>query len=284
MVADLQTLVTISRQLGSEVGYIQGGGGNTSLKVNDDEMYIKASGRSLAEVDAENGFLAVNWRQVKAGLSTCETEGTYSELLAESSFSADKTVRPSIETGFHALLGRCVVHSHSVWSNILNCSEEGPAIIGKLFPNALWIEYETPGLHLTKAIMARTNKLDQQILFLQNHGLIVWADDEKNASILHQSVNDKIREHFNGGLQFPAADVAVPLSFRDGLLFPDQAVYQSNIDLAHSRAGRETMLACDFILHNIIKLGLTVNFIRSSEKDVLLNLETEKYRQRLITE
>lgn len=284
MVADLQTLVTISRQLGSEVGYIQGGGGNTSLKVTDDEMYIKASGRSLAEVDAEHGFLAVNWRKVKAGLSTCETEEAYSELLAESSFSADKTVRPSIETGFHALLGRCVVHSHSVWSNILNCSEEGQAIVSKLFPNALWIEYETPGLHLTKAIMARVGEPEQQILFLQNHGLIVWADDERKAWILHQSVNDKIREQFDGGLQFPIADTGIPLLFRDGLLFPDQAVYQSNESLMHSRAGRETMLACDFILHNIIKFGLTVNFIRGSEKNVLLNLETEKYRQRLITE
>lgn len=284
MVVDLEQLVTMSRELGSEVGYVQGGGGNTSLKVNDDEMYIKASGRFLADVDAEKGFLSVKWPLVKSGLSRCETERDYSQLLADSSYTADKTIRPSIETGFHALLGRCVIHSHSVWANILNCTHEGPAIVRELFPNALWVDYETPGLSLTKGIMARLSQPAQQIIFLQNHGLVVWGNDEKSAASLHQSVNEKIIQHFNKRLPFPAAAAVIPASLREELLFPDQAVYQTDPGLAQSRAGRETALACDFILHNILELGLTVNFIRKSEKKLLLNLETEKYRQRLITQ
>jgi ribulose-5-phosphate 4-epimerase/fuculose-1-phosphate aldolase len=281
MVADLQRLTEVSQRLGHEVGYIQGGGGNTSIKIDANTMYIKASGRNLAGISPETGFLPLNWKLVKTSVVQCRTEQDYSDLLTASSLSEDASVRPSIETGFHALLGRCVLHSHSVWANILTCSKEGEDIVTKLFPSALWVPYFTPGLHLTKAIAGALGTETPDIIFLQNHGLIVCADDEHSAFTLHEGVNGAIRRHFGEPLPFPVGKLSIPAEMKRGLLFPDQAVYHSNALLAESPAGRETMQACDFLLHNIQGLGLTINFIDEIEKNTLINLESEKYRQKV---
>lgn len=281
MAADLQHLVSVSRRLGAEVGYIQGGGGNTSVKTDLNTMYIKASGQTLAGISAETGFLPLDWQRVRKSLSDCVTEEDYSRLLAEASLGTDASIRPSIETGFHALLGRCVLHSHSVWVNLLTCSHEGKDIAASLFPTAIWIPYFTPGLHLTKALQAAMGHEKPNVVFLQNHGLIVSADDEEQAFALHESINKTIRHHFKEELRFPVEKTAIPEGSTDGLLFPDQAVYHCNSVLAESQAGRETMQACDFISYNIQHLGLTINFIDEAEKNTLINLESEKYRQKV---
>lgn len=281
MVADLQHLVSVSRRLGAETGYIQGGGGNTSTKASLNTMYIKASGQTLAGISAETGFLPINWQMVKDALSDCATEEAYSKLLAAASLGADPSIRPSIETGFHALLGRCVLHSHSVWVNILTCSKEGKDIAASLFPNAAWIPYFTPGLHLTKALGSVIGTEMPNVVFLQNHGVIVCAEDEEKAFDLHASINKVIRDHFEQELLFPVGNINFPKELRSGLLFPDQAIYHSNAVLAESRAGRETMQACDFLLYNIARLGLTIRFIDETEKNTLINLDSEKYRQKV---
>ena len=55
-------------------------------------------------------------------------------------FQTESTGRPSIETGFHSYLGKFVIHTHSVFTNILNCSVEGKDQIKKLFPEAILIK------------------------------------------------------------------------------------------------------------------------------------------------
>jgi len=40
--------------------------------------------------------------------------------------------RPSVEVGFHSFLSRCVIHTHSVYANLLCCSEEGRGIADEI--------------------------------------------------------------------------------------------------------------------------------------------------------
>ena len=57
---DLSKFISVSNTLGKHVEYVQGGGGNTSLKTGEREMFIKASGMFLSDIEDETGFLSVD--------------------------------------------------------------------------------------------------------------------------------------------------------------------------------------------------------------------------------
>lgn len=285
MISELSELAAVSRRLGANAGYVQGGGGNTSIKIDGgDVMYIKASGIDLATISAETGFLPLNSARLKSEIGACKSEADYSALMAacllrERMVDDCGNHLPSIESGFHALLGRCVLHSHSVWANLLTCAQEGRALLAKALPDALWVDYCTPGLTLTLAIAERIQDTKASVIFLQNHGLIVSAETPDAAYALHSAVNQRVRGLFASVPTFPRPTQD---AFQDeGLLFPDQAVYQCNPALAASLAGQQTAQAYAYLLGTIPELGLTLNFINDAEKAVLLNMESEKHRQKV---
>ncbi|MBB4096131.1 class II aldolase/adducin family protein [Brucella pecoris] len=281
MKTELLQLAAISRRLGADVSFVQGGGGNTSLKMNDsDLMYIKASGINLDAIEANTGFLAVDKHRLINGLRTCRTEADYNNLLMRCLLEESETHhRPSIESGFHALLGECVVHSHSIWANILTCSVEGRDLLARTIPEAVWVDYATPGLPLTLAITDHLELTETSIIFLQNHGLVISADTPEAAYALHAAVNEKARALFPSLPVFPLNTSG---DFHDeGLLFPDQAVYQYSPELSASIAGHQTAQAYSYLLHAIPAVGLTLNFIEDAEKAVLVGMESEKHRQKV---
>jgi len=57
MIKELQDLIRVSRLFGSDPSFVIAGGGNTSYK-NEEKIWIKASGISLATID-ENGFVSL---------------------------------------------------------------------------------------------------------------------------------------------------------------------------------------------------------------------------------
>ncbi|HNX80044.1 MAG TPA: class II aldolase/adducin family protein, partial [Prolixibacteraceae bacterium] len=77
MIKQINDLITISRLYGRNPEYVIAGGGNTSWK-NERELYIKASGVSLAAID-ESGF--------------CVLDRAKLALLPEMELSADPVVR-----------------------------------------------------------------------------------------------------------------------------------------------------------------------------------------------
>ena len=279
----IDNLIRVSKQLGSYVAYIQGGGGNTSLKTCDTQMYIKASGGFLADTKDETGFLPVNWKMLRDEVCKCENEADYAELLTASKLVKGTSQRPSIETGFHAILDKCTLHSHSVWANLLNCAEDGEALVSMLFPDAIWIPYATPGLALTKSIIKRLDGKVNVTIFLQNHGIVVSGPDADRAHAMHCYITDTIRAAYPTLMDFDEINCDQDEFKIDGLLFPDQAIYHSNPVLADSRAGRETMRACNFLIYRMRHANLNVKYIDDSERDVLLNMESEKFRQKLVS-
>lgn len=281
MKTELSQLAAVSRRLGADVCFVQGGGGNTSLKARDgDVMYIKASGVNLAAIEADTGFLPIDKNRLINGLKACRSEADYNALLSDCLLIGEETRhRPSIESGFHALLGQCVLHSHSIWVNLLTCAAEGRDLLAQIIPEALWVDYVTPGLPLTLAIADHLAQTNTSIIFLQNHGLIVSADTPEAAYALHATINEKVQALFPN---LPAFPLSMPDGFQDeGLLFPDQAVYQCNPELAASVAGQQTAQAYSYLLHTIPAVGLTLHFIEDTEKAVLLDMESEKHRQKV---
>lgn len=284
---DIQDLVFMSHAIGNDPAYVQGGGGNTSIK-NNSHMAIKASGSLLKNMDSEKGYSIVDHNAIKSYLNKPDIdEEAFTKKIK--SFVVDKKEnRPSIETGFHAMLERCVIHTHSIYANLITCSSQGSALSKKLFPESIWIEYATPGRDLTLAIHhALPEKCpDKMIVFLQNHGLIVSAHTARDSVDLHEEVNDVIKDYYDieaeqyTNKDFTESDANINF-VRQHVLFPDQVVYTSaSKAILNTEAAKETLWAYRYILKVLQEKGDSPHFLPDSETLKLLNMESEKFRQK----
>jgi uridine kinase/ribulose-5-phosphate 4-epimerase/fuculose-1-phosphate aldolase len=334
-------LTDISRaaqSIGASIAQVQGGGGNVSYKFNSETMAVKASGLRLEELSERTGFVGIDiatlrrfFNTPRQDISPEKIQAEYDEMIttARSPIPSlpDAGLRPSIETGFHGILDTAVIHTHSVYVNILTCSLEGKQILKTLFPEAAYIPYRTPGVPLTFAISQALKQKPYQIFFLENHGVVVSAPNVTSAFNLHATVNSKIQKWLKQYSDLP--DLSISTSpegvlmsahassktfiqnhhsllqeFNDTILFPDQVVYGKrfglpgsgrpiiinpktgivdfDVSLKEAQASIETIFAWLYIHHEITTHQLTHRMLSAAEGEVIINLESEKYRQRLI--
>jgi ribulose-5-phosphate 4-epimerase/fuculose-1-phosphate aldolase len=221
----LQEYVRLSQTAGARADYVQGGGGNTSVKLSEGRMAVKASGFRLNQVQMDAAYCVVDAKGIRdwyASVDMAEDRDFEKESVAIAKGAVvpgfgPQGLRPSVEAGFHAVLGTFVVHTHAVQANLLCCSAEGEALVRKLFTDAgfpaLWIPYINPGFCLTLRIrdarerMIRETGADPHILFMENHGLIVWGEDADAALALHDEVNNRILDYFGIQGTFPVPEV-----------------------------------------------------------------------------
>lgn len=185
---DVQQFVELSRRAGERLDMVQAGGGNSSYKLEDGTMLIKASGVSLSEVGPDKGYARVGVAEVRAVLEHPEVlaiadkraqDARAAELMREA--VREPAAKPSIETFLHALMGRVTLHTHPTVVNAVTCRPDWAETLGSLFPAAILVPYETPGIKLAFLLKERLASLDTssidepQVVFLQNHGLIVSA-------------------------------------------------------------------------------------------------------------
>lgn len=280
----LTDLANLSRKIGAHCKYVQGGGGNTSVKLDGTMMAIKASGQRLSNMSATDGYSLVTYPAIVEYLDTPDDSDNdfYSRIK---SFRTTPDKIPSIETGFHAFLGQFVLHTHSVYANILNCCVEGPQIAKELFPDALWIPYETPGRDLTLSMkdMVRQNGKIPSILFLENHGVITTGDNADDVYDLHEDISAKIIKRLNISTEFDVNNCNIENDFmKQNVLFPDQVVFTiAEGDIRNTPSAKETIAAYCYILQEIKNAGLTSHFIPQEKIAILLNMESEKFRQKV---
>lgn len=289
MEKEINNLVNLSKKIGSYPEFVQGGGGNISVKINQNLMAIKASGYLLKDVKYDDGFSFVNNQNIadylKNKTSPKTTESDFDSFIIANKIHLDgyPNLKPSIETGFHSILPqKYIIHTHSVYVNILCCSKEGENIVKKLFPDAFWVQYANPGKEITLEITRSIDNISS-LYFMQNHGIIVCSENAEDAYNLHKFVNDKIISHFNidNGYNFKDNYNFDFKDYRDAVLFPDQIVYLMSKDLQKTNAGIETLYAYHYILNNIKNLNLTANFISQKDINYIENMESEKYRKNL---
>lgn len=262
----LKELEYISTAVGIPVDYTQGGGGNTSAKLSDELMAVKASGFKLKQISVSEGYVIVNYRNIKDYYDhvnldeerDCEKES--SELVKRNvvPVGGGKPLRPSVEAGFHSILKKYVIHTHSVYANILCCTKNGRETVERIFGDkdfaVIWVPYINPGFSLSVRIndeisrcMGKTGMFPQ-VIFMENHGLIVTADDSRECVRLHQDVNDVIRDFLSIEETFPEIEIVEvgdntfisktgylndyfrhnrinPDFFDRNALYPDQLVY-----------------------------------------------------------
>lgn len=217
----LKELEIISKAVGNRIDYVQGGGGNTSVKLTDELMAVKASGFKLNQITPSEGFVVVNYKNIKSYYEAVDLSQD-ADFEKESVEVAKKNVveleglkvlRPSVEAGFHSIMKKYVIHTHPVYANILCCSKGGRSAVEKIFKGKeyefLWIPYINPGFCLTLKIkeeielcIEKTGKFPE-VVFMENHGLIVTSDDYQRAIELHDEVNGLIRESLGLTEEYP---------------------------------------------------------------------------------
>lgn len=215
----------MSKMAGSRADYVQGGGGNTSVKLGE-LMAIKASGFCLSDITPDNAYALINLDGLQkfyrenspANLADVEKEGAACAKENTVVLEGMNPLRPSVEAGFHSILKKFVCHTHSVYANLCCCSHEMNEIAEKAFDGAhyTWgsVPYTDPGANLTFAIQAELKRVEEKtgkepaVILMQNHGIIVHGDDEKHVLDIHADANERLAKMFSlTGESFPKVAV-----------------------------------------------------------------------------
>jgi rhamnose utilization protein RhaD (predicted bifunctional aldolase and dehydrogenase)/NAD(P)-dependent dehydrogenase (short-subunit alcohol dehydrogenase family) len=223
---EIQELIEISRFYGKDSRFVIAGGGNTSYK-NDEKIWVKASGSALATI-TEDGFAILDRDKLKIlsertySNDTNEREEQVKNDLAAATLTKGK--RPSVETSMHNAIGfRFVVHLHPTVVNGLMCSRNAETDLFKLFgKRVLYIPYTDPGYVLFKKVedsinaFRKENGEEPQVIWLQNHGIFVAADNTDEIKSIYSDLIAKLEN---------AVAKSVPTEARDtcsctGLIVP----------------------------------------------------------------
>ncbi len=188
----IKAMLQLSHEIGREDRQLAIlGEGNTSVKLNNEQLAVKASGCSLATL-AEIDVTVCDMPKVlnileKRQLTDEELE---QQLLETRVGGAGK--RPSIESMFHAWLltlrdVNFVGHCHPMAANQVLCSPRARDFAERrLFPDevvccgpqSVFVPYADPGLPLAREIAERTRAYIEKegivprLILLQNHGII----------------------------------------------------------------------------------------------------------------
>ena len=143
-----------------------------------------------------SGFCNVNFPEIKKyHYNLIDDEEKYSQKLNESVIKG--VGRPSMETGFHALIPhKYVIHSHPVYLNVLLCSNKGEDMTSSIFNYFNWVSTTAPGKYLSLEILRILDQKQQlkdvEIFFLENHGLIISSNDPGLCLRQHQSISKEV--------------------------------------------------------------------------------------------
>ena len=233
-VESLAQLIKVSRAVGGRTDFVQGGGGNTSVKSSDGRtMAVKASGSTLAGMTESAGWVELDLTRLVAifdlpGLDTLDRAEREARVLAhQQSCVVGPGGRPSVESALHALLGKVVIHTHPIAVNALTCGP-GEAALQELTRDGerrpLWISYTDPGYRLATVVRSAIEDYEKergappQVLFLENHGLFVAADAADECIALHDDWVKRCEECFEQtALPLASAPPADPADVRNAM-------------------------------------------------------------------
>ena len=259
--SSVKNFVRICNNVGSRIEDSQAAGGNASIKIQD-KMVIKASGHTMGSISHSEGYVTIDYNQI----SNVENEEDYNRVLKSTQDTSSK--RPSMEAGFHAILGKCVLHSHPIYLTSILCMKDSEDKLKELYGHLdyVYIPYRNPGFDLFNAI----KNLDRtfNVYFLENHGLIINSENSVELEDKFRHINDIAKKYITE--KFKTFD----LGFANGnqenqFMFPDAVVFNDNLEIIAA--------------NNYINYVTKNNGRFLSKKDIiyLLMMESEKFRKNL---
>ena len=204
--SEIKDLVEMSKYAGERFDLVQAGGGNSSVKFENGEMIIKASGFLLSELTENSGYSRVFTKKtadivknetVIDATEKRERESLTSQLVKD--VTIDKLNRPSIETLLHSFLLKYTLHTHPIVVNMIVIQKNWQDILSSIFINdeVCFVEYKTPGIELALGLYNELKKFDviPNVIFLQNHGLIVTSNYKNEIKEKTEYVLEKIENY-----------------------------------------------------------------------------------------
>lgn len=188
---DIALRIYTSRLLGQERRLVLHGGGNTSVKTTELDLFrtetavlrVKGSGWDLAAIEPE-GLPGVRLEPVLKleQLEQLSDEAMVNYLRGCLMDSSAPT--PSVETLLHAFLPhKYIDHSHALDVLALVDQEEGENMARQVFGNRVgYVPYIMPGFSLARAA-AKEYRRNQQVegLVLMKHGLFTFGETAKES-------------------------------------------------------------------------------------------------------
>jgi rhamnose utilization protein RhaD (predicted bifunctional aldolase and dehydrogenase) len=187
---DLTDLVDLSRTLGEpRRRFVILAEGNTSQRISEDHLVVKATGRSLRDASAED-FVLVSLRRLSDIVDDPQAgDADVAQYFAE--VESEQGTRPSVEALLHVVCvldagATTVAHTHPESVNALLCSDRADVLAGApIFPDqvvvigrrALLVPYSDPGVVLARVVRARLADHARQwglprVIYLGNHGMV----------------------------------------------------------------------------------------------------------------
>jgi rhamnulose-1-phosphate aldolase/alcohol dehydrogenase len=215
-----------SNILGADQRITNTGGGNTSSKIkmsdplsgNEEEvLWVKGSGGDLRTATRANfaslymdKFLSLEKIYNRAdvrGVKT-EIEDAMVDMYRHTTFALNPAAG-SIDTPLHALIPfRHVDHMHPISVIAIAASKDQERLTQEVFEEEVgWVPWQRPGFDLGLVMKEKLNQdPDLKGLVMGQHGLINWADDDKDCYKLTLALVEKaaryIEQHDKGEQTF----------------------------------------------------------------------------------
>jgi len=193
-VGDLAQRVYSSRLLGCERSLVLHGGGNTSVKTRERNvfgeeealLYVKGSGWDLATIEAR-GFTPLRLAPTARLATLAYLPDTEMMRLLRSYAVTPEAPAPSVESILHAILPfKFVDHTHADALLAVANTPDGAQRIADLYgEQALIVPYIMPGFALAKACAERLAACPDvkrlSCIVLMGHGLFTFGETAKEA-------------------------------------------------------------------------------------------------------
>lgn len=199
--------VYTSRLLGQEGDLVLHGGGNTSVKTTEtnifgeeeEVIYVKGSGWDLATIEAA-GFAPCKMKDLLQLAALDELSDVEMVKYQRMAMTNPAAPNASIEAILHALIPfKYVDHTHADAVVTITNTPSGKQAIKNIYgENMVIVPYVMPGFILAKAIYNLTKGLDWSKLdgmILLNHGVFSFDDDAKNSYDKMISIVSKAEEY-----------------------------------------------------------------------------------------
>ena len=204
---DISQLVYLSNLIGADLTLVQPGGGNTSVKLAETDIFgarvqalvVKGSGTDLRTITAA-GFTHLYLDRLATLRSRDAMSDEEMMSLMRACMLREGDPLPSVETPLHALIPqRFVAHTHDIASLSLTDTPSARDHVERLFGKSVaFLEYVRPGFPLAKRMAenyADGPPTGAIALAMEKHGLAAWGDTAKQCYKNLTSVIEKAAEY-----------------------------------------------------------------------------------------
>ena len=207
----VERLVYRSNLLGKDWRITNTGGGNTSSKLAERDpltgesveiLWVKGSGGDLRTAEKKNfaslyqarllALQDVYARYEERGPKT-DAEDAMTAMYRHCTFNLNPRA-PSIDTPLHSFVPfKHVDHTHPVSCIAIATAERGAALTREIYGDeVVWVDWQRPGFELGLQLQRVCEAHPDAVgVMLGGHGLINWADDDRECYRLSLSLIDR---------------------------------------------------------------------------------------------